>query len=224
MRGFERGVVGLVVIAVGAALAGCEGPRSLRMVERSGDHAMRYGDYETAAMEYGEVVERRPENWRARVAYGEALLELDRAAEAREQLEVAATIRPEDIDILELLAEAMLESGDADAMATTLRRRAEDTNTVGDWLRLGIFLRRSGDLDGAERALLTAARIDRGENVEPQLALASVYREAGDDDRAVDRLRMAHYVAPEDPRVVEAIRSYGEIPGPTFARVPTEAR
>jgi tetratricopeptide (TPR) repeat protein len=210
-------------MVLAAGLGACQEQRALHVVEDSGERAMWRGDYQTAAAEYGEVVDRRPGRWRARLELGKALLALDRPAEAREHLEVVYTIRPQDDEVLELLVTAMLESGDADAMAAELRQRAQDTGAVADWMRLGIFLQRAGDLDGAERALLTAARLDGGVSARPQMALAGLYREAGDDEDAIERLRMAHYVDPDNERILEAIRSYGEIPGPTFARRPAEA-
>ncbi len=209
-------------LVVVAAAAGCEGPRALHVVEDSGERAAWRGDYQLAAEEYAEVVERRPGRWRARLELAKALLELDRPAEAREHLEVVYTIRPEDEEVLELLVTAMLESGDTEAMTAELRQRAEDTQSVADWMRLGLFLQRAGDLDGAERAYLTAARLDEGRSARVQMALAGLYREAGDDAEAIDRLRMAHWIDPDSERIREAIRSYGEIPGPTFSRRPAE--
>jgi cytochrome c-type biogenesis protein CcmH/NrfG len=141
---------------------------------------------------------------------------------AREQLEVAYTIKPLDNTVLELLATAMLQSEDFDAMSTELRRLAEDRNGVSEWMRYGTFLQKAGDFDTAETALKTAARLDRGQRVEPQLALASLYRDAGDDKKAVARLKNALYLAPDDPDIMSALRSYGEIPGPTLATVPPE--
>ncbi|MEO1130817.1 MAG: tetratricopeptide repeat protein [Planctomycetota bacterium] len=215
----------IVLLALtGVLVCACSNQRALHMVEDSGERAMRRGDYRLAESEYREIVDRRPGRWDARIELGRALLELDQPAEAREELEVAYTINPNDAELLELLAEAMLGSGDVDAMARELRHRAVESNTVPDWLRLGIFLQRAGDLDGAEQALLTAAQLDRGRRVQPQTSLAALYRAAGDDAKALLRLRMALYINPDDARVQELIRSYGEVPGPTYAVEPTEAR
>jgi len=210
-----------LLLAAPIVLASCQ-QRALHMVEASGERAMDRGDYVTAANEYSEVVDRRPGSWRARVELAKALMAMDRPAEARENLEVAYTVEPENEEVLNLLAEAMLESGDVGAMTSELRQRALTRNTVGDWMRLGIFLQKAGDLDGAEMALLTAARIDGGRSVGPQMALASLYREAGDELAALRRLRMALYIDPENQKVQQAIRSFGEIPGPTYVLVPEE--
>lgn len=217
-----RRTLGALVLASLALSAPACNQRALHMVEASGERAYERGDYELAATEFGEVVDRRPGRWNARVELARALMALDKPAEAREHLEVAYTIQPENEEVLTLLADAMLASGDVGAMTRELRQRASTRNTVGDWMRLGIFLQRAGDFDEAERALLTAARLDAGRTIQPQMALASLYREAGDDAEALRRLRMALYLDPANEKVSEAIRSYGEIPGPTFAIVPIE--
>lgn len=211
------------LLVAALVLAACNGPRAIHMVEASGEHAYKYGNYEKAADEFAEVVDRRPGNWQARVSLAKALLKLHHPAAARENLEVAFAVKPENAEILDLLAEAMLASGDVGDMTVELRQQAQSTNSVGDWMRLGIFLQKAGDFDQAEQALLTAARLDGGKSVEPQVALASLYREAGDDKAALTRLRMALYIDPTNQKVQDAIRSYGEIPGPTYALVPDEA-
>lgn len=207
-----------------ASLTGCASnkPRALHMVERSGEHAYKLGDYSTAVSEWREVVDRRPGRWDARVWLAKSYLALGEPKAAREQLEVAYTIKPLDNDVLELLATAMLESEDFKAMSSELRQRAEDEGTVSAWMRYGTFLQKAGDFDSAETALLTAARIDKGQRLEPQMALANLYRDAGDQRRAVARLKNALWVSPGNERIMEALRSYGEVPGPTVAVVPPE--
>jgi len=193
------------------------------MVERSGEHAYKIGDYATAAQEWREVVDRRPGMWDARVWLARSYLALGEPKKAREQLEVAYTIKPLNVEVLELLATAMLESEDFDAMASQLRQVAEDTQTVSNWMRYGTFLQAAGDYDTAETALLTAARIDQGKRVQPQLALASLYRAAGDDKKAITRLRYALYLEPDNAQILDALRTYGQVPGPTLAEPPAES-
>lgn len=223
MTTIRRNATLLLAALAATAATACNGPRAIHMVEASGQHAYKHGDYEKAANEFAEVVERRPGNWQARLNLAKALLELGHPAAARENLEVAFAVKPENEQILNLLAEAMLASGDVGAMTVELRQRAQTRNSVGDWMRLGIFLQKAGDFDEAEQALLTAARLDAGRSVEPQMALASLYREAGDEEEALTRLRMALYIDPANERVQEAIRSYGQIPGPTYVLAPVEA-
>lgn len=209
------------VIAAAALLAGCA-QRSIPAVEQSGDWAMERQDYATAAAEYGEVVDRSPGRAHSRVGLGKALLELDQPAAARPHLEVAVQQRPNDPEVAELYAESMLGAGDVDAMRRFLRSRAENRATTDDYMRLGRFAARAGDVDEGERALKTAARLDRGMTTAPQLALADFYTSVGDNEAALERLSMALWIDPLSEDIQERIRAMGETPGPTFATRPSE--
>jgi len=217
-------VLSVSLVVVSLSLIGCQtgGQRAVHMVQYSGDHAYKQGDYEKAAAEYREVIERQPDNWRTRIDLAKAYLDGGRADAAREQMEVVYTIKPNEHGVLDLLAETMIESADVEAMAGELRRQAEERQTVGDWLRFGAFMHKANDDDEAEQAFLTAARIDKGMNLGPQMALANLYRDLGDQAAALDRYRMALYIKPSDKKIQEQIRNFGEVPGPSYALVPAE--
>lgn len=202
--------------------AGCASQRSLQYVRNSGDHAYQLGQYQVALKEYTEVVDRDPSDWRYRVALGKTLLVLNRPVPAREQLAVAFNMKPSDTETMELLAQAMAESGDKDGMFKLLRSRAQEKKTVDDYLRLGAFAAQAGDIDEAERALLTAARLDGGKSVDVQMALAGFYAKVGADDKALRRLRMALYLDPSNKKIQDRIRAMGQIPGPSYALQPDD--
>lgn len=204
-------------------LSACAEQRPVFVVVESGDQALEDSDYTLAATEYREAVSRRPAEWEARMGLAKALLGLDRPAEAREQAEIVYSIRPDDPEAVELLAESMLASGDTAGMESLLRSRANDTNAAADWLLLGEMLARAGDVDGAEVALLTAATVDQGQSLRYQKALADFYLAVGDNAEALTRYRMALYLDPADEATRSAIRSLGQIPGPTLALPPREA-
>ena len=216
----------LVTMASSLALQGCasDRPRSLETVRTTGDRAYDRGEYRAALTEYAEVVDRDPADWRYRVSLGKTLLILEQPAAAREHLAVAHNLRPNDESIVDLFAQSMLEADDHDELFSFLRQRVEQRRDVENYLRLGHFAHRAGDVDEAERALLTAARIDMGRNIEPQLALAELYASIGDDERALRRLRLALSFDLNNEEVRQRIRAYGEIPGPSFVIVPDEAR
>ena len=211
------------VLALALTLTACQsGERAAHRIELSGDRAMRQADYALAADEYQLLVNRRPGQYESRVKLARALLEVDRPAYAREQLEIAYTQRPTNAQILDLLAEAMLRSGDVEAMTRELRFAAEESGKAPDWYRLGVFLTRAGDDDAAETALRTAARLDGGNDPAFQVGLANFYGSVGDEDRRLERLRMALFLDQEDKTVRDAIREMGHVPGPTFGIVPRE--
>lgn len=214
--------VALAVVSL--SLIGCQtgGQRAVHMVQKSGDDAYRIGEYEKSAREYKEVIDRQPGYWWVRMDLARAYLGGGRADAAREQMEIVYTIKPNEHGVLDLLAETMIESADVEAMAGELRRQAEERQTVSDWLRFGAFMHKANDDDEAEQAFLTAARIDKGMNLGPQMALANLYRDLGDQPAALDRYRMALYIRPGDKKIQEQIRAFGEVPGPSYALVPAE--
>ena len=89
-------------------------------------------------------------------------------------------------------------------------------------LRLGQFASRVGHADEALTALKTAARLDAGKSVEPQLALASFYGSVNDKPNEIRRLRMASWIAPANIQAAARLRALGEIPGPSQAIQPEE--
>lgn len=210
-------------LLVGTILTGCSTARPLPYVRDQGDKALDRENYTLARAEFEEVVSRDPTDWRSRVKLASALEQLHEYPMMREQMAVAYDLRPEDAEILSLYCESMRLAKDNDTLLRFLRDLSVSPGRVEDFLRLGWYASEIGDADEAERALLTGARLDRGQSVEPQMALASFYAKIGDDERALQRLRMALFLDPENESIRDAIRSYGEIPGPSYATVPTEA-
>ncbi|RMH27829.1 MAG: hypothetical protein D6693_04470 [Planctomycetota bacterium] len=212
----------IVFAALVALVGGCTSTRSLERVRLDGDQNFRYERYERAAADYAELVERDPNDWAYRVKLAETLSILGDHARAEEHLAIVAGVRPHDDTIAERYARAMFDAGHHNRLISYLQRRAQDTGAVRDYLRLGWYAMQTGDADGAERALLTAARLDRGRSIEPQLALADFYLAAGDHDEGVRRLRMALYIEPTNEAVRQRLRALGEVPGPSLAIVPDE--
>lgn len=206
------------------AAIGCSSTRPLPYVRTQGDKAMDRENYEAARIEFTEVVSRQPTDWRSRIKLATALEELGEYREMREQMAVAYDLRPEDRAVLDQYCESMLLVSDSDTLLRFLRDLSVSPGNVEDFIRLGYYAAQVGDIDEAERALLTGARLDRGQSVEPQMALATFYANLGDDTRALERLRMALFVDQGNEAIMDAIRSYGEIPGPSYAVVPTESQ
>ena len=192
------------------------------MVMLSGDRAMSQGEYDEAIQEYKYVLSRRPGKLDAQVALGRAYIAGEYPEQARDHLEAAYNIRPESDDLVGLLAESMLEQGDLQAMTDLLRDHCEQFPSINAYMITGKLMEDAGDLDRAEQSLRTAARISNGRSVDPQLALGDFHRRLGNDDEAMQRYRMALFVEPNNEYAKDAIRAYGEIPGPTFALPPME--
>jgi cytochrome c-type biogenesis protein CcmH/NrfG len=121
------------------------------------------------------------------------------------------------------MVEAMVAANKKDELFRILRANANDRNTVEDWLRLGRASMKMGDSDTAQTALLTAARVDKGQNAEPQIALVDLYRQLGRTRDAEARLRMAYFRAPQSTAVIQRQREMGNTLKPGDGWLPTEA-
>lgn len=219
-----RTIAALILSPVVAltVLSACSNQRAVHMVEASGDRAMDRGDVVLAASEYREVVERSPARVEARIKYAKALLAAEDYRLAREEFEKCYTLRPNDEEVISGLASAMVGAGDSESAVRLLRTIAEDRGRVADWMRLGRFYEKLNDADAAEQSYLTAARIDFGQSMGPQRALADLYRKVGKDAAALERYRMCLYLDPTSREIQNLIREFGEVPGPSFALRPTE--
>lgn len=210
----------------GAALlmTGCASTRSLEFVEKSGDKAFESGNYALAQKEYKEYVDRRPGKARVQHSLGMTYVALNQPQAAVQCLSVAHDLEPANVAYTDDLAEAMYLTGDRGRLYEYLRRLTQQPGTVEDYTRLGRYAAKLGDVDEAQNALLTAARLDGGKTVGPQMALADFYRGIGDRENALKRLRMALYIDPKNTEVAARIRELGEIPGPSYSLVPDESR
>jgi tetratricopeptide (TPR) repeat protein len=185
--------------------------------------AFERGDYSTAAADYQEYIQARPGDTNGRLGLGKSLLILGQPDEAVDHLWVAYDANPMDDSRAELLAEAMYQAQQTQELIQFLRERTEQPGRVSDYLTLGRYAAQCGLPDEAQPAFITAARLDKGLNLEPQLALARFYESIGDTQNAVQRYRMALWIDGENEEIRQRVRALGEIPGPTFAIIPEEA-
>jgi len=205
-------------------LTGCSGQRPLHIVKRDGDYAYRTGDYATAQKDYAEYVTRKPETHQLRYDLAKAYLADGRARSAIEELTIALDVSPLNDDYLDLLAQSMLQANERDALTTLLRRNASERGRVSDYIRLGVYSSKIGNADEAKEALLTAAKIDGGKTVKPQMALADFYGTLNDKKSQTRRLRMAYFIDPSDESVVKQLVDLGEQPAPGFGLKPEESQ
>jgi tetratricopeptide (TPR) repeat protein len=206
-----------------AHLAGCAQERSAGEIRESANNAYAAGDYAKALAEWEEYARVHPVPLASDLGRGRSLLALERPSEAIIPLERVYRDDPQDQEKLKLLIEALYGAGEHERLISLLRDRTRQPGTVEEYLRLGRYAQEIGDPDEAERALLAAARVDRGLNVEPQLKLAEFYHDIGDTERALERYAMALWFDYSDPQIGERIRALGKTPGRTFVQVPREA-
>lgn len=213
----------LVIASLALPLAGCAYKRSVVKVEADGDAAYEAGEYAVALTDYDEYARRVGPHARIQYKIGRTHLAMGKPNVAVEHLWLAHELAPGEGAYLDALCEALLADNQREELYRLLRMQVEANRTPDAYMRLGYYAAKMGDPDEALPALLTAASLDQGRSVEPQMALADFYLSHGDRERGLMRLRMALYVDPRNERVHEKIRQLGETPGPSFALVPEEA-
>lgn len=221
LRCTVRVAVSLALAGSVLLLSGCK-TRSLSAVRESGDWWFKQGDYSAAKAEYMEYTERSPGNAHVHHMLGNSYVKLGETGMGREQLYVAHTLRVEDDKVFADLCEALYQDKKYDDLNRLLRSRTIDRGRMQDWALLAIYADKLNDRDEAQRGWLTAAQVDGGQSVVPQLGLAKLYAKVGDRERARRRLGMAYAIDPKNPEVLNLIREIGEIPGQTFAVTPEE--
>ncbi len=213
----------LILASISAlSLAACTGQRSMNELQRDGDFAIKHEDWESARANYSEFVTRKPEDHLAQYKLGIALTKLGDCKNAMRHLSLALEVRPLSDEYADAYAEALLCADERDELTATLARLASERGKPRDYVRWGTYASKLGNIDEAQQALLTGARLDRGMNLYPQRALADFYKGLGDNERYIKRLRMCYWLAPQDEDLLKEIRAAGEIPGPTFALQPEE--
>lgn len=210
------------LIAVTLA-AGCSQERPVWKIRADADLAYEAGKYEAALPDYQQYVDIKPNDPSGQHALGKTYLALKQPKAAREHLQIAYDVVPSNDEYIESYAQALYEAGEPETLMTFLTRVTNERGTVADYLRLGRYAGRIGQADEALQALTTAARLDQGQSLEPQLALADFYRSVNDRTNEIRRLRHCLYLAPGDEGVIARIREAGEIPGPSFMARPEEA-
>jgi tetratricopeptide (TPR) repeat protein len=220
MRANVRAMVVGVVLAAG--LVACSSTRPLPLVKREAEHALSFRNYDKAAADFGEYLNRKPDANDVRVNLGKAQLGLGNARDAAANFATALDVDPQNDEILELYTRALWEAGEKEQLQAFLARAASERGRASDYLRIADYSQRLGLPDESLTALITAAKIDGGRSVDVQLAIADFYKGVGKRSEMVKRLRMAYFLQPENPEVLARIREAGEISGPTFAIAPSE--
>lgn len=207
-----------------SVLVGCGGVRPLHVIH---DHALqefKAGNYSVAAADYEEFLERKPDEVKVRYELGRTYLAMNEPVKARQQLAVAYDIDPSDEGVINARAEAHFKAKEYTQLSEFLRRISSERGAVRDFIRLGDYAGKMGNADEAALALKNAAVLDEGRTVEPQIALADFYKVHNDRTNQIRRLRMALFVEPKNKAVMSRLLEMGEIPGPSLALRPEEAR
>jgi tetratricopeptide (TPR) repeat protein len=212
---------GLTLAALTCVLsAGCQ--RSLLAVRESGDRHYARGEYVEAESDYLEYLDRSPGRPEVHHMLGKTYVAMGKPGLGKEHLLVASSLRMEDDEIFESTCAGLFADKRYDELNRLLRSRTIDRGRMDDYLLLAKYAYLQGDKDETQRALLTAAKVDNGMSAVPQFELAKLYASIGDQERAVDRIRMAYYCDPQNAEIADLARQLGQIPGPALGLPPSE--
>lgn len=205
-------------------LTGCAQTPNFLLHERA-RVAMAHGNLRAAEANLGQALSQQPGDWKANYLLAKVRLQQQRPLDAQLLAEHAMTQNPDGQttpQILDVLAESLLEQNQPVALTSFLKQTASQRQTPYDFLRAGKYLARLGDKDGSELAFRKAARIAKADDPTPYIFMADFYESINDSQRAQIALRHAHYVVPNDHQINQRLRAYGLVPGPTIALPPEE--
>lgn len=210
------------ILAASLLLAGCADKPALVNVREKGDYFVETKQDDRALGEYTEYLTRKPEDTEVRFKYANVLSRLGRKPEAREQFSLLVDITPTDERFIEGYTTSLYEAGATGELNAFLVRMTTQRGSVRDWIRMGEFTQKSGDLDGAKAAYQTAAKLDGGRTTGPWIAMADMYQSVNDKRNEKAMVERALFITPQDPPLMKRYRDLGGIPGPSAGVRPEE--
>jgi len=216
-------LAGTLVIILGLSSTGCD-TQSKALLRSEGWTAIQEGRWDDAESMLTKAVAASPGDWRANYLLARVRLHQGRALDAQLLLEHALTQNPAGEDtpkVQDAMAEALYQQGQKLALTTFLEQASARTHAMTDYLRQAKYLGQIGDTDGTRRAFRLACTFADPQDPKPYLALADYYDSIGDRQRAINALRYAYYLTPDSQGLINKLRNWGVVPGPTFGLKPT---
>lgn len=151
---------------------------------KRGLNMMESAMYDTAAEEFEEALNLRPDSARARQALGEVYMKKGDMREAERWLAEAARANPQYIRVYESLAQLCSETGREDSALDFLERACEiSPNNAQRQLKLGKLYKRMGEDEKADNAFQLALQNDRL-NADLHTEIGEIYLDGGDSTKA----------------------------------------
>ncbi|RMH30460.1 MAG: hypothetical protein D6692_02100 [Planctomycetota bacterium] len=216
----------LTVIAAATLAGGCQPAKkvqrtlALNELQNAAGYAEQQGDTAKAMELWTEYVTRRPHEAMAQYRLGILKLSNGMPREAADHLWIAHDLKPDRIDYLEALAEALHQSGERDAMFQLLRDTIEEGGLAEGHLRYAKFAGRAGLVDEAEESLRIAAALDGDRTDRAYRLLAQLARQTGDTEAEKDAWRHVLWFDRSDEEANARLSELGMIPGPSLALPP----
>lgn len=197
---------------------GCGQPSNESMLER-GNYAMWQGRWSDAAEDFNKAANLHPGDWEAQYHLGKCYMEMGKPQLATHSLAIAESLKPYNTAIADTYAESLLQSGKSDLLYSFLFSRAQTLQTSRAWTKFAQYAMELDDPDSATNAINTAIALSDGTDITPYIVAATFAERLGDDELAVTYWKQAWIIEPSNSDITTAIRSYGEVPGPTMTGV-----
>lgn len=211
-------VAGLALVG----MTGCSETRPLTSIRENAHYYDKTKQYDTAIAEYEAYLKQKPEDTELRYDYANALMKSGQYERARDQFLLLTDITPTDERFADGYARCLFETGNNAEVTSYLNRMTVQRGSVGDWLRLGDYSRKIGDVDGAKSAYRTAAKADGGRSTKPWIAMADMYASLNDRNGEKAMIERALFIEPMSPTLSERYKKLGGMPGPTAGVRPEE--
>lgn len=216
----------ILLLAAALLVTGCQPANkvkrtlALNELQNHAGYAEQQGDDATALELWTEYIERRPHEAMARHRLGLVLMRTGKPAAAAEHLRVAHDLRPDRMEYLEALAEAMHQSGQRDELFQLLRDTMSEGGLAAGRMRYAQYAQRAGLIDEAEESLRIAAALEGARSDVPYRRLAELARQIGDPDREIEAWRTVLWFNVSDAEANQRLKELGVIPGPSLALPP----
>jgi len=212
----------LVVAVLMAGLLIQTGCQSSAYLRQRGIEAYEVGRLDEADAYFTRAYGQYPSDWKSMYYVSLIRLRQNEPFKAQILLEQVRQIRydkEQRSDIVDALAEAFYQQDKRQRLHALLKTESAGGGSPWAYLRQAHYLAQVGDVDGADVAYRKAAHFASKGDVQPWLASADFYESIGDDMSAVETLKHAYQINPNDGIVLRRLRDSGWAPAPVATTI-----
>lgn len=215
----------LATIGTALTLGGCiSGEQTLAALRADGNHYYGRGEYAQALPYYEQYLDRKPEAVDVRSRVADTLRHLGRPGDAERYTRTVYDVDPTRLDHAADLAAAQVEAGQVGEGLDFLRRYLQEYPTSEGYFRLADIAGGAGLPDDALRAYKIAVRLDGLTSAEPHRRIARFYETHDHNEQAIEHWRAVLWFNANDADARDAVRSLGQVPGPSFVLNPNSIK